>query len=279
MGLETGSTISSFITSNPTSSDPVNQGDDHLRLIKSVLQAQFPGSGGLGYATAITATEAELNYVHGVTSNIQTQINNVASNANLTGAVTSVGNVTTVVTNANLTGAITSVGNAASLGSFTSAQLATALTDETGTGANVFATSPTLTTPTLTSATLTTPTINSAQVPTISGTAPLYMCRAWVNFNGTGTVAIRASGNVSYITDNGTGDYTVNFTTAMPDANYNVVVAAARNASSLTDYNYRALINGSGTGYTAAAIRVGLFDSTGQGGTADADTFCASIFR
>lgn len=47
-----------------------------------------------------------------------------------------------------------------------------------------------------------------------------YKCRAWVNFNGTGTVAIRASGNVSSITDNGTGDYTVNFTTAMPDANY-----------------------------------------------------------
>ena len=47
-----------------------------------------------------------------------------------------------------------------------------------------------------------------------------YKCRAWVNFNGTGTVAIRASGNVSSITDNGTGSYTVNFTTAMPDANY-----------------------------------------------------------
>ena len=47
-----------------------------------------------------------------------------------------------------------------------------------------------------------------------------YGCRAWVNFNGTGTVAIRASGNVSSITDNGTGQYTVNFTTAMPDANY-----------------------------------------------------------
>ena len=68
MGLETGSTISSFITSNPTSSDPVNQGDDHLRLIKSVLQAQFPGTGGLGYATAITATEAELNALHGLTN-------------------------------------------------------------------------------------------------------------------------------------------------------------------------------------------------------------------
>ena len=47
-----------------------------------------------------------------------------------------------------------------------------------------------------------------------------YACRAWVNFNGTGTVAIRASGNVSSITDNGTGDYTVNFTNAMPDSSY-----------------------------------------------------------
>lgn len=55
-----------------------------------------------------------------------------------------------------------------------------------------------------------------------SGTAPIYACRAWVNFNGEGTVAIRASGNVSSITDNGVGDYTVNFTTAMPDANYGV---------------------------------------------------------
>jgi hypothetical protein len=53
--------------------------------------------------------------------------------------------------------------------------------------------------------------------------ATAYGCRAWVNFNGTGTPAIRASGNVSSITDNGTGLYTLNFTTAMPDANYSLV--------------------------------------------------------
>jgi hypothetical protein len=53
--------------------------------------------------------------------------------------------------------------------------------------------------------------------------ATAYGCRAWVNFNGTGTVAIRASGNVSSITDNGTGDYTVNFTNAMSDANYSAI--------------------------------------------------------
>jgi hypothetical protein len=53
--------------------------------------------------------------------------------------------------------------------------------------------------------------------------ATAYGCRAWVNFNGTGTPAIRGSGNVTSITDNGTGNYTVNFTTAMPDTNYAVV--------------------------------------------------------
>jgi len=52
--------------------------------------------------------------------------------------------------------------------------------------------------------------------------------RAWVNFNGTGTVAIRASYNVSSITDNGTGDYTVNFTSAISDANYASVGCAGR---------------------------------------------------
>ena len=62
---------------------------------------------------------------------------------------------------------------------------------------------------------------------TASGSAPSYSARAWVNFNGTGTVAIRASGNVSSITDNGTGDYTVNFTTAMLDANYESNVGAS----------------------------------------------------
>lgn len=53
-----------------------------------------------------------------------------------------------------------------------------------------------------------------------AGTQIGTFCRAWVNFNGTGTVAIRASFNVSSITDNGVGDYTVNFATAMADANY-----------------------------------------------------------
>ena len=63
--------------------------------------------------------------------------------------------------------------------------------------------------------------------------ATAYGCRAWVNFNGTGTVAIRASGNVTSITDNGTGDYTVNFTNAMPDSNYSVGGSAFGNIAQL----------------------------------------------
>ena len=55
-----------------------------------------------------------------------------------------------------------------------------------------------------------------------AGTREYFPCTAWVNFNGTGTVAIRDSGNVSSITDNGTGDYTLNFTVAMADADYSI---------------------------------------------------------
>lgn len=58
----------------------------------------------------------------------------------------------------------------------------------------------------------------------VTGSAPIYACRAWVNFDGTGTVSIRASGNVSSITDGGTGLYRVNFATAMPDTDYSAVV-------------------------------------------------------
>lgn len=64
---------------------------------------------------------------------------------------------------------------------------------------------------------------NAATATALSGavgSAPSYACRAWVNFNGTGSVSIKASGNVSSITDNGVGNYTINFTTAILDDSY-----------------------------------------------------------
>ena len=78
-------------------------------------------------------------------------------------------------------------------------------------------------------------------LPASSGTvlddASVGVCRAWVNFNGTGTVAIRAAFNVSSITDNGTGNYTVNFTTAMPDNNYASPTSVSRGTGGGSDTN------------------------------------------
>jgi len=72
-----------------------------------------------------------------------------------------------------------------------------------------------------------------------SGSAPVYACRAWVNFDGTGTVSINGSGNVSSITDNGTGNYTLNFTTAMPDSNYSAAFAHKSGGGSISSESSR----------------------------------------
>jgi hypothetical protein len=97
-------------------------------------------------------------------------------------------------------------------------------------------------------------------------------CRAWVNFNGTGTVAIRGSFNVSSITDNGTGDYTVNFTTAMPDANYGF---------SLSSSEAQAINKGAtwagGTNQTTSVIRILV--RSGSSDVIDATYVSAVIFR
>jgi len=79
---------------------------------------------------------------------------------------------------------------------------------------------------------------------------------AWVNFNGTGTVAIRSSYNVSSITDNGTGNYTVNFATALSDANYSVT-GTAGNAASGT----RILMTPYSTAPSTTAAQVGVQNS------------------
>ncbi len=101
-------------------------------------------------------------------------------------------------------------------------------------------------------------------------------CRAWVNFNGTGTVAIRASYNVSSITDNDTGDYTVNFTNALADANYNFV-CSGRQALVANNNDYAYGLQESFTP-TTTALRVTVQLTAGTG-RADSDTVCVSIFR
>jgi len=114
----------------------------------------------------------------------------------------------------------------------------------------------------------------SSVIPGGSTLYPRFGCRAWVNFNGTGTVAIRASGNVSSITDNGTGDYTVNFTTAMPDANYCAVVTG-----SSTDQGTGCIVMDilGSTAPTASAIRV--LSEASAGPNVDSEFSNVVIFR
>lgn len=138
------------------------------------------------------------------------------------------------------------------------------------------------TTDTLTNKTLTTPNIDSAQFATVSGTAPIYPCRAWVNFNGTGTVAIRASGNVSSITDNGTGNYTVNFTTALVDANYAVALsspsyAAANNSVRANVYGGVAV--GEAGLKSTTQLKVSYADNSGTATLYDTTEMYVAIFR
>ena len=108
---------------------------------------------------------------------------------------------------------------------------------------------------------------NTATLPASTGNVLLDttvgVCRAWVNFNGTGTVAIRASFNVSSITHNATGDYTVNFTNAMQDANYSLSGVV----ENTTAQGGTLLLKSGGTA-TSNAIQIlvngtaGLFDTT-----------------
>jgi hypothetical protein len=104
-----------------------------------------------------------------------------------------------------------------------------------------------------------------------TGSAPLYGCRAWVNFNGTGTVSINASGNVSSITDNGTGDYTVNFTTAMPDANYSTNATAGFTSGANSSMNFLS---------TQTTSQTRVFNRNQFGNSADdATEVSVAIFR
>jgi hypothetical protein len=114
--------------------------------------------------------------------------------------------------------------------------------------------------------------------------ATAYGCRAWVNFNGTGTVAIRASGNVSSITDNGTGDYTVNFTTAMSDANYAYHIGSKQEVAGGGDAAYPT--NGTPTnatdgaaGMTTTRIRLRFTNFDATPALRDQEVACVSVFR
>lgn len=115
--------------------------------------------------------------------------------------------------------------------------------------------------------------MSTVKVDTIKTTAGIevYTAKAWVNFDGTGTVAIRGSGNVSSITDNGTGDYTVNFTNAMSDANYAVSLSSYYGT---TRESVRQVYT-----YAAGNVRVLTGYSYASPGAADSTSVFVTVFR
>ena len=100
--------------------------------------------------------------------------------------------------------------------------------------------------------------------------ATAYGCRAWVNFNGTGTVAIRASGNVSSITDGGVGIYSLNLTTSMPDANYSTIITAGSNSANSFESN----VNPSST---TSTVNINTHDYGNS--YSDNSFICVAVFR
>jgi hypothetical protein len=113
-------------------------------------------------------------------------------------------------------------------------------------------------------------TLGSSVLATPTGSAPSYTCRAWVNFNGTGTVAIRASGNVTSITDDGTGNYYVNFSAAMPDVNYSTLVSGWDDGSSPVILKNSVVLS-------ATAVRIYCVNSSGT--PRDVSAVYVSVFR
>ena len=122
----------------------------------------------------------------------------------------------------------------------------------------------------------------SSVIPSGSTLYPQFACRAWINFDGTsGSIGTgRGSGNVSSVTDNGTGDYTINFTTAMPDTNYSVTgVAKEFDATTFTTVVFYLGKNQTyANTYSTSSVRVNAA-SPGSGTNTDAFAMNVAIFR
>ena len=233
MPLETGTSISALNSSNPLAGDVVSQGDDHIRLIKNVLKTTFPGASAGGFAIPIIATEAQLNFVTGVTSNIQTQLNNkaaIGANTDITSLNSPNINSATAVTQA----ALDSTAKVATTAFVTTADnLKANLASPTFTGVPL---APTAAAGTNTTQIATTQfAVGKGGNETITGVKTFSagaepiaknIAKAWAVFDGTvaGTNAPTAGFGVATITRNAVGDYTINFSPSLSTANYSITI-------------------------------------------------------
>jgi hypothetical protein len=236
--------------------------------VATALGQNVTGSGGIALATSAALTSPTLTTpVLGTPSS--------GTLTNCTGLPIVNGTTGTLTVARGGTGATSLTANNVLLGNGTSALQVVA----PGTSGNVLTSNGT----TWASTTPTAP----AALSTASGSAPSYSARAWVNFDGTGTPSIRASGNVSSITDIASGTYDVNFTTAMADANYAVTVssfAGPITGGSPGTIPFANVLGYNGTGTptvtpATSSIRV-TNQGTGSNGTqVDTPYFFVAVFR
>ena len=258
--------VGSSLTSVGTIGTGVWQGtaivDTYLGTISTALKVSNSATtaASANTASAIVARNASGNFTAGTIT------------ASLTG------NASTVTTNANLTGHITSVGNAAVLGSFTSAQLATALTDETGSGAAVFATSPTFVTPAL--GTPSSGTLTNCTFPTLNQSTTGNAATVTTNANLTGDVT--SVGNATTIAAGVIVDADVNASAAIVDTKLATISTAGKvsnSATTATNANTASAIvarNASGN-FTAGTITAALTGAASSNVLKAGDTMTGAL--
>jgi hypothetical protein len=229
-----------------------------------------------GTASNVTGTVAVANGGTGQTSYTDGQLlignstGNTLAKATLTAGsgisiTNGAGSITIAASGGGGSGTVTSVSAGAGMN----------FTTITTSGSVAMGTPSTLTNTTTNSASGTTHTheLTGELVETTSGSALYYGARAFVNFNGTGTVAIRASQNVSSITDNNTGDYTINFSTAIGSADYAApasgenTIGATRNGPAVINY------------HTFASGSLRVLTSNSASSALDFDIVTVAIFR
>jgi hypothetical protein len=229
---------------------PITIGSTSIVFTQFAAPVSYSAGTGLQLAGTVFSIDSTVTTLTG----IQTLTNKTLTSPTLTTPAlgTPASGVLTNATGLPLTTGVT--------GTLPVANGGTGVTSSTGTGNNVLSISPSITG-------------NLSFDSGYGSAAVAYGCRAWVNFNGTGAVAIRADGNVTSITDNAVGNYTVNFTTAMPDANYAFLSTAGAGSGTTNAFVTApyAVAN------TTSSIRIGIHNAGGS--LVDFGYVSVAIFR
>ena len=273
-------TTASYTTAEETKLSNIETAADVTDTVNVVAALTAGTNVTISSGGVIASTDTNTTYTVGdggltqnnFTNDDHTKLNNVEASADVTDA-----------TNVTAAGALmdSEVANLADVKAFDTADYATAAQGVLAAAAAPLA-SPTFTgvpaAPTATAGTDTTQVATTAfvrdEIPNqlnATGSAPLYGCRAWVNFDGSGT--IRASGNVASVTRNNTGDFSITFTTAMPDADYSAVLTASNDQSNSTVV----LIDNSNVP-TATVLRINCKNAA-NGGSLSPSFVMVSVFR